>query len=219
MMTEQRPLALVTGASSGIGLELARLFHDDDYDLFLCAEDESLQSAADQLSSDGEVRTIRLDLRQPAAVDELYGSLKASGRFLDVAVLNAGIGHGGAFIDNPLRDVQSIIDLNVSSTVRLMHHLLTDMVGRNEGRILVTSSIASTMPGSFQAVYNASKSFLQSFTEAVQDEVKDTHVVLTSLMPGPTETEFSVVPIWMTPLSASRIRTIPCRSRHRATRR
>jgi short-subunit dehydrogenase len=185
-----RPLALVTGASSGIGLELARVFKDEGYDLVLCAEDDALESAADELSVDGEVRTIRLDLRRPEAVDNLYESLHASGRPVDVAALNAGVGQGEAFIDNDLADVQSIIDLNITSTVRLMHRLLPDMVERNDGRILVTSSIASTMPGSYQAVYNASKSFVQSFTEAVQDEIRDTEVVITSLMPGPTDTEF-----------------------------
>jgi uncharacterized protein len=107
-----------------------------------------------------------------------------------VAALNAGIGHGGAFLDNDIEDEVAIIDLNVTSTVRLAKLVLRDMVAAGEGRVLFTSSIASEMPGSFQAIYNASKSFVQSFAEALQDELKDTPVTITSLMPGPTDTEF-----------------------------
>ena len=101
-----------------------------------------------------------------------------------------GVGRGGAFLDIDLADELEVIDLNITSTVRLAKLVLRDMVARDEGRVLVTSSIASTMPGSFQAVYNASKSFLQSFAEALQNELKDTGVTLTSLMPGPTDTDF-----------------------------
>jgi short-subunit dehydrogenase len=115
---------------------------------------------------------------------------RATGAHLAAIALNAGHGQGGAFIDTDLDDELSIIDLNITSTIRLAKLVLRDMVSTDTGRVLVTSSIASTMPGSFQAVYNASKSFLQSFTEALQNELKDTGVTLTSLMPGPTETEF-----------------------------
>jgi short-subunit dehydrogenase len=97
---------------------------------------------------------------------------------------------GGPFVDNDIADEQEIIDLNITSTVHLAKHVLRDMVVRGEGRVLITSSIASTQPGSFQAVYNASKSFLQSFAEAVRNELKDTGGTVTSLMPGPTETNF-----------------------------
>jgi short-subunit dehydrogenase len=190
-MSSDTPLAIVTGASSGIGRELARLFASNGYDLILCADDADVDTTAAQLRELGStVSTIRLDLRDRGAVDELSKEIAATGRPVDAAALNAGVGLGDAFVDQDLDDVQSIIDLNVTSTTRLAHGLLKDMVARNEGRILVTSSVASTMPGSFQAVYNASKSFLQSFTEAVQDELKDTGVVLTALMPGPTDTNF-----------------------------
>src|SRR6185312_1026803 len=114
----------------------------------------------------------------------------AGGRALDAVALNAGVGQGGAFIDTDLADDQEIIDLDITSTVRLAKLVLRDMAARDEGRVLITSSIASTMPGSFQAVYNASKSFLQSFAEALQSELKDTGVTITSLMPGPTATDF-----------------------------
>ena len=106
------------------------------------------------------------------------------------AALNAGVGQGGAFVDTDIADEKEIIDTNISSTVRLAKLVLQDMNGRGEGRVLFTSSIASTMPGSFQAVYNASKSFVQSFAEALQEELKDSGVTITSLMPGPTETNF-----------------------------
>ncbi len=112
------------------------------------------------------------------------------GRPVSAAALNAGVGQGGAFVDNDLADEIKIIDVNVTSTVHLAKRLLRDMVDRDDGRVLITSSIASMQPGSFQAVYNASKSFLQSFAEALQNELQDTKVTVTSLMPDPTDTNF-----------------------------
>jgi uncharacterized protein len=120
--------------------------------------------------------------------------IAAAGRPVDALALNAGIGAGGAFVDGAdetdLEQELRLIDLNVRSTVHLAKHVLRDMVARGEGRVLFTSSIASTMPGAFQAVYNASKSFVQSFALALRNELKDTGVTITSLMPGPTDTEF-----------------------------
>jgi short-subunit dehydrogenase len=182
----------VTGASSGIGLELARQFVDHHFDLLVAAEDAEIAVAAAVLraQSSGSVEHVQVDLRDEQGVADLYARIRADGRPLAAIALNAGHGQGGAFVDTDLADELSIIDLNITSTVRLAKLVLRDMVAAGEGRVLVTSSIASTMPGSFQAVYNASKSFLQSFTEALQDELKDTGVTLTSLMPGPTETDF-----------------------------
>jgi len=187
-----RPLAVVTGASSGIGLELARQFVNHHFDLIVAAEDDEVAVAAAVLraESSGQVEHVQVDLRDEQGVADLYARIRADGRPLAAIALNAGHGQGGAFIDTDLADELSIIDLNITSTVRLAKLVLRDMVAADEGRVLVTSSIASTMPGSFQAVYNASKSFLQSFTEALQNELKDTGVTLTSLMPGPTETDF-----------------------------
>jgi short-subunit dehydrogenase len=133
---------------------------------------------------------VRADLRSDDGVRQLWAEVTGLGRPLDAAALNAGIGRGGPFLETDLQDEFDVIDLNVRSTVHLAKLVLRDMASRDRGRVLVTSSIASTMPGSFQAVYNASKSFLQSFTEALQNELKDSPVTLTSLMPGPTETEF-----------------------------
>jgi short-subunit dehydrogenase len=137
------------------------------------------------------VRALQVDLATDGGVDELYRHIAAGERPVDAVALNAGVGAGGAFAtDTDLADELRIVDLNVRSTVHLAKHVVRDMVDRGEGRILFTSSIASTMPGSYQAVYNASKSFVQSFALALRHELKDSGVTITSLMPGPTETEF-----------------------------
>src|SRR5918998_4249224 len=186
-----RNLALVTGASSGIGLELARQFATHGFDVGAPAEDAELSAAAAELRLTGAVvHEVRADLRSDDGVRQLWAEVTGLGRPLDAAALNAGVGRGGPFLETDLQDEFDVIDLNVRSTVHLAKLVLRDMATRDRGKVLVTSSIASTMPGSFQAVYNASKSFLQSFTEALQEELKDSGITLTSLMPGPTETEF-----------------------------
>lgn len=183
-------LALVTGASSGIGFELAKLFADDGYDLVVAADDDAIQASADKLGATGVgVRAVQVDLRKPDDVELLYRTA-TDGRRLDAAVLNAGIGRAGPFVEGDLNSDLSIVDLNVRSTVHLAKLVLSDMASRGEGKVLFTSSVASTMPGSLQTVYNASKSFVQSFSEALHDELRDTGVTVTSLMPGPTETDF-----------------------------
>jgi short-subunit dehydrogenase len=190
MESTDRPLALVTGASSGIGRELAREFAEHGFDLIIAAEDDDIQHVAAELRNGAQVEAVRVDLASAEGVEGLYGKVKSGDRPLDAAALNAGIGAGGAFVETDLIDELKLIDLNVRSTVHLAKYVVRDMVDRGEGRVLFTSSIASTMPGSFQAAYNASKSFVQSFALALRNELKDSGVTVTSLMPGPTDTEF-----------------------------
>jgi len=189
---QQRPFAVVTGASSGIGFELAKVFAEEGFDLLITAEDMEIETAQRDLSQiAASVESTRVDLATEEGVERLYERIEATARPVDVLVLNAGIGAGGDFVrETDLYKELRLIDLNVRSTVHLCRLVAKDMVARGDGRILFTSSIASTMPGAFQAVYNASKSFVQSFALALRNELKDTDVTVTSLMPGPTETEF-----------------------------
>lgn len=184
-------LALITGASSGIGLELGKQFAEHGYDLVVAAEDTGVRAAATALSRCGtDVRPLQIDLRSADGVEKLYQHATEGGRPLDAAALNAGVGRGGPFVEGDLDDQLSIIDLNVRSTVHLAKLILPDMARRDSGKLLFTSSVAATMPGSYQAVYYASKSFIQSFAEALQDELRNTAVTVTALMPGPTDTNF-----------------------------
>ena len=190
---QTKPLALVTGASSGIGFELAKQFAEHGYDVVVNAEDAGIQKAAMLIQASGaHVVPVQADLRTEQGVAELWSAVQALGRPLEAAALNAGVGQSGAFVDTDWAADLSIMQLNVVSTAALLKLALVEMTARNSGRILVTSSIASTMPGAYQPVYNASKSFVQSLTEAVQAELKDkdSAVTVTSLMPGPVDTDF-----------------------------
>jgi short-subunit dehydrogenase len=185
--------AVVTGASSGIGFELAKQFAEHGYDLLVCAEDAAIDQAAADLRRDGQnqVISVRADLATFNGVEELYAAILETGRPVDAIAINAGRGIGGDFVRmTDLDDELNVIAVNVTSTVHLAKRVLPDMVSRGSGRVLFTSSIASMMPGTYQAVYNASKSFVQSFAEALRAELNDTDVVVTSLMPGPTDTNF-----------------------------
>ena len=191
MATSDRPLAVITGASSGIGYHLAREFASHDFDLVIAAEDAELDTASAELERLGaSVEAVRVDLATSEGVDELWSRIQAQGRPVAALALNAGVGQGGAFVDTALEDQLRVVDLNVRSTVHLARHVVGDMAARGEGRVLITSSIASTMPGAFQSVYNATKAFEQSFALALREELGDTGITVTSLMPGPTDTEF-----------------------------
>ncbi len=190
-MTEPARLAVITGASSGIGLELARQFAEHGFDLVICADDAELNSAATDLATAGtQPDTVQADLSTAAGVEKLLAAVHATGRPVDALVLNAGVGNGGAFLDIPLADEQRLIGLNIGSAVHLAKRLLPAMVSRGSGGVLFTASVASTMPGPYYATYAASKAFVLSLAEAIRYELKDTGVTITALMPGPTDTEF-----------------------------
>lgn len=189
--SKQRPLALVTGASSGIGLELAKQFADNGFDVLITAEDAELDGAAAELGATGATVIVeRANLAEPAGVEQLFRAAKSTGRPIAAAALNAGVGAGGRFDEVDLADDLHVIALNVSSTVHLAKLLVRDMATRGEGRLLFISSIAATVPGPFYATYGASKAFIQSFAQAIRYELKESGVTVTSLMPGPTDTEF-----------------------------
>jgi short-subunit dehydrogenase len=189
--TATRPLALVTGASSGIGRELAVELAARDYDLVLAAEDGDLSTVGEGAQRSGaSVVTVTADLATDAGVEKLVGEVEGLGRPVDVLCLNAGVGNAGPFIETPLEDDLRLIALNVDHVVHTAKRLLPGMVQRGEGRVLITSSIAALMPGPWYATYAASKAFLQSFAEAIRYELKDTGVTVTALLPGPTDTDF-----------------------------
>ena len=191
-MSEQgESFAVVTGASSGIGLELARQFAQHGFDVLICAEDDGITAAAAQLQAPGvAVTAVQADLATPAGVQVLTDAIGAAGRPVDALAINAGIGNGGSFLDIPLADELRLINTNIVSGVQLAKWALPGMVARGQGRVLFTASVASTMPGPFYATYAASKAFVLSFAEALRYELKDSGVTVTALMPGPTDTEF-----------------------------
>lgn len=185
------PLAVVTGASSGIGYELARVFAQNGFDLYIVAEDANIFTAAEKFKSfGGRVEAAQIDLAKKEGVEDFYQKIRVYGKPVEAAALNAGVGVSGSFIENKIDEEENLINLNIMSTVRLAKHLLQDMVSNGRGRILFTSSIAAEMPGPYYACYAASKSFIQSFAEALREEVKDKGVVITALQPGATETKF-----------------------------
>jgi len=184
-----RPLGLVTGASSGIGLALANELVDRGYDLAVVAEDAAIERP--NLLRDGTAAlAIRADLTDPTEVDKVARRVETFGRALDVLAINAGIGAGDRFIDRDISEHLRVVDLNVRSAVQLTGLLLPAMVAHGTGRVLFTSSIAATTPGPYQSTYNASKAFLLSFAEALRKELRDTGVTVTALMPGTTDTAF-----------------------------
>jgi uncharacterized protein len=191
MDSAARPLAVVTGASSGIGRELARQFADNGFDLVVAAEDDALKQVPLDLASTGAaIHVEQVDLATREGVEHLVAAIVATGRPVAAAALNAGVGVSGRFDEIELDDDLRLIELNVASTVHLAKRLIPAMVQRGEGRLLFTASVAATMPGPYYATYAASKSFVHSFAEAIRHELKDTGVTVTSLMPGPTDTEF-----------------------------
>jgi uncharacterized protein len=190
-MSSGRQFAIVTGASTGIGLELAKCCAREGFDLLIAADEPEIEPAASEIRALGAmVETVQADLSTVDGVDRLYEASKRIGRPVDALLANAGRGLGGAFLDQDFNRARLVIDTNITGTVYLIHKVGNDMRRRNAGRILITGSIAGFTPGSFQAVYNATKAFLDSFSFALREELRDTEITVTCLMPGATESKF-----------------------------
>lgn len=184
-------LALVTGASSGIGRSLARELAGRGFDLIVCSAGDRLDAVAQELRSTGvNVLDVQADLATREGVEELWRRVGSAGRPIDVACINAGIGVGGQFWETNLEQELKMVELNCVGTVHLAKYIVRDMVSRGEGRILITSSIAGEMVAPREAVYAATKAFDLSFAHSLRYELRDTGVTVTALQPGPTDTDF-----------------------------
>jgi short-subunit dehydrogenase len=191
MSDHSRPLAIVTGASTGIGYELAKQCAEHGFDLVIAADQPKIEATARSFRGLGaEVTAVEADLATTEGVDKLYAAVEALNRSVDALLANAGHGLGGGFLDQDFAEARHVIDTNITGTIYLIQKVGRDMRARGKGRILITGSIAGFMPGSFQAVYNGSKAFIDSFSFALRNELKDAGVTVTCLMPGPTDTEF-----------------------------
>jgi short-subunit dehydrogenase len=189
MATQARPLAIVTGASTGIGFALAKRCAENGFNLVIAADEPQIHDAAEKLRTAGaSVEPVEADLATMDGVDALYAA--AQGRPVAALLANAGRGLGHAFLDQDFTDVRRVIDTNVTGTLYLIQKVGRDMRARGAGRILITGSIAGFMPGTYQAVYNGTKALLDSFSFALRAELKDSGVTVTCLMPGATETDF-----------------------------
>jgi short-subunit dehydrogenase len=190
MTSEGRPFAIVTGASTGIGFELAHCCAQHGYDLLIAADEPQIHDAAENLRRlGGHVEAVEADLATREGVERLVAVACTRGA-VDALLANAGHGLGGAFLDQDFEEVEHVVGTNVTGTLRLIQEVGRPMKERGRGRILITGSIAGFMPGSFSAVYNGTKAFLDNFSYALRRELKDTGVTVTCLMPGATETEF-----------------------------
>jgi short-subunit dehydrogenase len=189
MTSDSRPLAIVTGASAGIGYELATCCAKQGFDLLVAADQSAIHSAAQDFRALGAtVEAIEADLATLGGIDQLYAAAK--GRAVEALLANAGHGLGHGFLDQAFKEVRHVIDTNITGTLYLIRKVGREMRARGQGRILITGSIAGFMPGTFQAVYSGTKAFINSFSFALRNEMQDSGVTVTCLMPGPTETEF-----------------------------
>ncbi len=177
-------LALVTGASTAIGLELARIARADGHHTIMVADEPAIHQAAAGLGAEA----VEADLATSEGVASVLAHL--GGREVELLMLNAGTGLGHAFLDQDPQRIDHVVMTNILGVLRLAHPLGRRMQARGQGRILITGSIAGFMPGTFQAIYNASKAFLNNFALGWNEELKDTGVTVTCLMPGPTDTAF-----------------------------
>lgn len=192
-MSQPTKNVLITGGTSGIGYELAKLFAKDGYRLILVARTEAdLDEKAKEFSTEFgiEVTTIAKDLFEPKAAFDVYEEVRQKNLKVDVLVNDAGQGQYGLFVEQDIDRLLEIIQLNISSLTVLTQLFLKDMVARNEGKILMLASIASETPGPWQAVYHATKAYVLSLAEGVRQELKDTEITMTALQPGATDTDF-----------------------------
>jgi uncharacterized protein len=181
--------AIVTGASSGIGYELAARCAREEFDLLIAADTPGIMDAAAVFRSLGvNVEVVETDLATLEGVERLYEASK--GRTVHALLANAGHGLGKGFLDQDFDDIRHVIDTNITGTIFLIQKVARDMRAKADGRILITGSIAGFIPGTFQAVYNGTKAFIDSFSFALRAELKGTGVTVTCLMPGATETNF-----------------------------
>jgi short-subunit dehydrogenase len=190
---QEHSMAVITGSSSGIGLELAKCFARDRHDLVLVAEDRpGLEAAAIELRAlgSGDVYVIAADLTHPDSARLVYDEIIQSGREPDVLVNNAGVGVYGKFIETSLAEELAMVQLNTVATVQLTKMFAPRMVRQGRGRILFTASVASVTPMPYLAVYGATKAFLYELAQGLREELKETGVTVTALMPGPTDTNF-----------------------------
>ncbi len=187
-MNTSRPFAIVTGASSGIGLDLAREAAKRGYDLLIAADRSLDEPAAELRAHGGTVVAVEADLATRQGVEALYSHV--ANRQVDALLANAGHGLGKGFLDQEFAEVQHVINTNITGTLDLIQKIARQMRRQKGGKILITGSIAGFMPGTFQAVYNGTKAFIDSFSYALRNELKDTGVTVTCLMPGATDTDF-----------------------------
>lgn len=185
-------LAVVTGASSGIGLQLAHVLAFEGYDLIVCSEGDRLENAVAELKGNGDIQVtgVHADLSTAEGVDTLWKACEAAGQPLAIACINAGTGLGGLFVETDLATELKMVGLNCGHTVHLAKHVAKQMVANGAGRILFTASIASEMVAPREAVYAATKAFVLSFAQSLRYELKDTGVSVTALQPGPVDTDF-----------------------------
>ncbi|MGV9910212.1 SDR family NAD(P)-dependent oxidoreductase [Streptomyces tendae] len=189
--SSHRPLALVTGASAGIGHELAKLFAINGFDLVATGRSEHTDQAAADLARHGvHVTPVRADLSRSEGVETVWRAVEETGRPLDAAVLNAGRSIGGAFLDTDLDDELSLISLNVTSVVHIAKRVARHMAAHGDGKILITSSLSATLPTPYETVYGPSRAFTRMFALGLREELKEHGVSVTCLMPGATDSDF-----------------------------
>lgn len=188
---EHSGVAVVTGASTGIGFELAKCAAEEGYRLIIAADEPEIDQAAVRLRAVGvPVDTVETDLATTSGVDRLLEHIESTGWSVDLLMANAGRGLGHGFLDQDFEQARHVVDTNITGTIYLVHEVGNLMRSRGQGRILLTGSVAGFMPGAFQAVYNGTKAFINSFSLALRNELKDTGITVTCLMPGPTDTQF-----------------------------